>query len=360
MSDKIPVTKSFLPPKANYLKYLNEIWESGWLTNSGGLANSLEKKLEEYLGVKNCILVSNGTIALQLALKALKITKEVITTPYSYVATTNAILWENCKPVFIDIDPKRFSIDTDLIEEAITEKTQAILATNCYGIPSDFEKIEKIANQYNLKVIYDSAHAFKVEKDGLSILNHGDISTLSFHATKLFHTVEGGAIICNDDKISDELKLMRSFGHNGDDYFSLGINGKNSEFHAAMGHCVLEFMPQIIEKRKQLWEAYQSELLGINLIDFSVLEGVNYNYSYFPFVVDNEGMLLVLIQALNANEIYPRRYFYPSLNNLPHNKGETCPISESISKRVICLPLFYELKLEEVLRITTIINRIVL
>ena len=345
---KFPVTKSFLPPKEDYIKILNQIWDSGWLTNDGVVIRGLEKKLEEYLGVKNCIIVSNGTIALQIALKALDIDKEVITTPYSYVATTNALLWENCKPRFVDINPNTFSIDENLLESSINENTQAILATHCYGIPCNVEKIEEIANKYNLKVIYDAAHAFNVKKDGSSILNKGDISTLSFHSTKLFHTVEGGAIICNDESLVKKIKLLRSFGHIGEDYFSLGINGKNSEFHAAMGHCVLPHMGEIIDKRKLLIETYISNLDALNIFKSDVLKTFEFNYSYYPLVVESEEALNSLLLELNKNNIFPRRYFNPSLNNLPHFKGEACPVSEDISSRVICLPLYHELKVGDV------------
>ena len=344
----IPVTKSFLPPKKEYDRFLADIWETGWLTNNGKYLRSLEEKLEVYLGVKNCIIVSNGTIAIQIALRSLNITKEVITTPYSYVATTNALLWEHCKPVFVDIDRNSFSIDARLIESAITEDTEAILATHCYGLPGDLDEIEKIANRNNLKVIYDAAHAFGVQRGGESVLNCGDLSTLSFHATKLFHTVEGGAIICNDDQLAEKIKLIRSFGHVGDNYFSLGINGKNSEFHAAMGHAVLPYVDKIIERRKHIYSSYRKRLESFNQFDFSILESLTYNYSYFPFVADSEDQLLALIRFLNKNDIFPRRYFYPSLNNLPHNVGECCAVSEAISSKTICLPLFYELKDEEV------------
>jgi dTDP-4-amino-4,6-dideoxygalactose transaminase len=356
MKKSIPVTKPFLPPKAEYQKYLDVIWASGWLTNGGDMVTELERRLEAYLGVRHCIFVSNGTIALQIALKVLNITKEVITTPYSYVATTNAILWENCKPVFADIDSESFSINPDLIEAAITNETEAILATNCYGIPCDFKMIQEIADKHKLKVIYDSAHAFKVEQLGNSILKEGDLSTLSFHATKLFHTVEGGAIICSDDALAEKIKLYRSFGHSGDDYYCLGINGKNSEFHAAMGHCVLDFMPQIIDKRKDLWETYKKELVDVNENGFTGLKEVQYNYSYYPLVLESEAMLLRVLKALHKEGIFPRRYFSPSLNNLPHHKGASCPVSESISKRVICLPLYFELKKEEVVAIAKVIK----
>lgn len=343
----IPVTKTFLPKKEEYDTFLNDIWKSGWITNNGKYVNSLEKKLQDYLGVKHCIFVSNGTIAIQIALKVLGISKEVITTPYSYVATTNALLWESCKPVFVDIDPKNFSIDYNLIEAAITENTEAILATHCYGFPGYLLEIEKIAKKYSLKIIYDAAHAFGVSLKGNSVLNYGNLSTLSFHATKLFHTVEGGAIICHDDELAEKIKLYRSFGHEGDKYFCLGINGKNSEFHAAMGHSVLPYMGDIIKRRKEIYHNYVERLFEFNQFNFSILDDFTYNYSYFPFLAKDEPELLKLILHLNEVDVFPRRYFFPSLNKLPHSTGEACPVSENISKRVICLPLYFGLEDEE-------------
>ena len=234
----INVTKTFLPPLDEYIKYLEKIWETHWVTNQGPLAEDLESKLKEYLNVKNLLLVSNGTIALQLAIKALNLKDEIITTPYSYVATTNSILWENCTPVFCDIENKTFCIDADKIEKLINENTSAILATHVYGFPCDVVKIKSLADKYNLKVIYDGAHAFGVNYKNQSLLNFGDISTVSFHATKIFHTIEGGAVITNEDKLNEKLFLYRAFGHLDDEYFSIGINGRTSEFHAAMG-CLL-------------------------------------------------------------------------------------------------------------------------
>src|SRR5688572_25479009 len=235
----INVTKSFLPPIEEYVKYLEGIWERCHLTNHGPLVNELEEKLKTYLGVKNFFYLNNGTIAIQLAIKALDITGEVITTPFSYVATCSSIVWENAKPVFVDIDPGNFTIDATKIEAAITPRTSAILATHVYGIPCNVEEIDRIAKKHKLKVVYDAAHAFGVEYKGASLLNYGHISTLSFHATKLFHTVEGGGITTNDDELAHRIAYMRNFGHKGqEEFWGLGINGKSSEFHAAMGLCM--------------------------------------------------------------------------------------------------------------------------
>ena len=261
----ITVTKTFLPPFQDYIKTLKRAWRKGWVTNNGELVRELEGKLKEYLGVKHLLFCSNGTIVLQMALKALGITKEVITTPFSYVATLNAIIWEGCTPVCVDIRPDTLCINEAKIESAITENTEAIVATHVYGFPCNIEKIEKIATKHHLKVIYDGAHAFGCTYKGKSLLNFGDISTCSFHATKVFHTVEGGCIICQDDDLFKKLSLYRSFGHIGDEYHSVGINAKNSEFHAAMGLIVLPYLKSLISSRKKIIERYISELSSLDL-----------------------------------------------------------------------------------------------
>jgi len=261
----IPVSKPFMPPIDEYNLLIAELWETKWLTNNGVYVRELEQRLETYLQVPSLHFVSNGTLALQLALQALDIKGEVITTPFSFVATTTAIIWENCEPVFVDIDPSTLCIDTDKIEAAITKKTTAILATHVYGIPCDVEKINEIAKKYDLKVIYDAAHAFGVQYKGKSLLKFGDFSTLSFHATKLFHTVEGGAVVNNvGHKLDSKLQLLRSFGFKGDDYIMAGINAKNSEFHAAMGLCNIKYIDKIISERKKITEIYD-EVLSMNM-----------------------------------------------------------------------------------------------
>ena len=278
-----------------------------------------------------------------MALKALGITKEVITTPFSYVATTNVIIWEGCKPVFVDIDAKTFCIDADKIEAAITEDTQAILATHVYGIPCDVEKIEAIAKKYNLKVIYDGAHAFACEYKGKSLLSYGDVSTCSFHATKLFHTVEGGCIIAHDEAIAKQLYLFRQFGHIYDDYLSIGINAKNSEFHAAMGLCVLPEMEHIIAGRKSITAQYDAALSAF--IQRPVMSNeLVYNYGYYPVVFEREEQMMLVIENLKEKNISGRRYFYPSLNELPYLQKQSCSVSEDISRRILCLPIYYGLE----------------
>jgi dTDP-4-amino-4,6-dideoxygalactose transaminase len=354
----INVTKTYLPSFEEYTAVLKRAWDKSWVTNNGLLLQELEAKLKEFLNLKNLLVTSNGTVPLQMALKVLGITKEVITTPFSYVATTNVLLWEGCTPVFVDIDPNTFCIDADKIEAAITPDTQAILATHVYGIPCDVEKIDAIAKKHGLKVIYDAAHAFGCTYNGKSLLSYGDISTCSFHATKVFHTGEGGCIIANDDQLSNQLMLFRSFGHLGDDYFSVGINGKNSEFHAAMGLCVLPQMNNIIEARKQVSKSYD-ELLDSKKIKRPLFnKDCDHNYAYYPVVFESEEVALNVRAALLKNDISTRRYFYPSLNQLPFIKDQvSCPVSEDISKRVLALPLYTDLASEDIIRISTIINQ---
>ena len=321
------------------------------------MVQELEQKLKDYLGVKNILFVSNGTIAIQLAIKALELKGEIITTPFSYVATTTSVIWENCQPVFADIDPITFCISPEDIEKRITPNTSAILATHVYGNACDVEKIQAIANKHNLNVIYDGAHSFGVKIGNESIFNFGDISTISFHATKLFHTIEGGAIVVNDDELAKKLFLYRSFGHIGDGYYTIGINGKNSEFHAAMGLTNLPHVAEIMENRKTSIELYRSFLHTEKISHPEKLENQTENYSYFPVVFENEETLLRVRKNLLDNEISTRRYFYPSLNNLPYLTTQySCPISENISCRVLCLPLYYGLEKDSVERICNIVN----
>lgn len=345
----INVTKSYLPPQEEYNEYLKGIWQRVHLTNHGPLVVELEEKLKEFLGVKHLFFLNNGTIALQIAIKALDLKGEIITTPFSYVATTSSIAWENCKPVFADIHPETYCLDPAKIEARITPQTSAILATHVYGNPCDVEAIQKVANKHKLKVIYDAAHAFGVTYKNSSVLNFGDISTLSFHATKLFHTIEGGAIITNDDQLAHKISYMRNFGHNGsEDFWGVGINGKTSEFNAAMGLCILPKMAEIVAKRRLLSEKYDKLLAGLGLVKPLIDSKVVYNYSYYPIIFKSEKDLLKVKSILNAANIYPRRYFYPSLNTLNYVDNDAMPISEDISTRVLCLPLYYDLREVEV------------
>jgi dTDP-4-amino-4,6-dideoxygalactose transaminase len=355
----INVTKSFLPPLQEYTRYLEGIWERGHLTNHGPLVNELEEKMKNYLGVKHFFYLNNGTIAIQIAIQALDLKDEIITTPFSYVATTSSIVWERARPVFADINEQDFTIDIKALEAAITPATTGILATHVYGIPCAVEAIEKIAATHKLKVIYDAAHAFGVEVNGKGIMNYGDISTVSFHATKLFHTVEGGGIATNDDALAHRIAYMRNFGHNGqEDFWGIGINGKSSEFHAAMGLCVYPHISDIIAKRKQQSLLYDEWLVtpGVPLQRPAIPAGTVYNFAYYPVVFESEQLLLRVRNALNAADICPRRYFYPSLNKLPYVEKQLMPVAESIAARVLCLPLFHDLSSEQIGQICKIIT----
>lgn len=346
-----------MPPLEEYQKYIEQIWDRQYLTNNGPLVQELEEKLKNYLGVKNLLFLSNGTIALQIAIKALELTGEIITTPFSYVATTSSIVWEGCTPVFVDIDPNTFNINPELIEEAITDKTSGILATHVFGNPCDIDAIQSIADKHNLKVIYDAAHCFGTTYKGQSVLDYGDISTTSFHATKLFHTTEGGAVITNDDGLNYRMGQMRNFGHAGFDKFDgVGINGKNSEFHAAMGLCNLNQIERILQNRKKQCLWYDDLLLGVPVQKITVQENGLWNYAYYPIIFENEGVTLKVKSALEKKQIYPRRYFYPSLNTLDYVKDEIVKISDNVSKRILCLPLFEGLSDGEQKLITDIIT----
>lgn len=354
----INVTKPYLPPLEQYENLLKGIWERNWLTNHGPLVQELEAKLSEYLGLQNVLFTNNGTIPLQIALKVLDIQGEVITTPFSYVATTDALLWEGITPVFADISPTTLCIDPTSIEAKITSRTKAILATHVYGIPCDVDRIDEIARRYNLKVIYDGAHAFGVRYKGKSIFDYGDISTCSFHATKLFHTIEGGALFSVHEEIIAKSRLFRSFGHIGDDYYTIGVNGKNSEFHAAMGLCLLPIVNDLIASRKQLFDLYKQNL-DHRAIEYPYIsDQLGYNYAYFPIILKSEDQLLSVKQALYSAGINARRYFYPSLNTLPFlDKHDACPVSEDIALRVLCLPFYPGLKDETVRLISEVVNR---
>jgi len=353
----INVTKTFFPPLEEYHAQLKRIWKNEWLTNRGELVVELEDKIRKKLNVSNIILMNNGTIPLQIALKILGNQGEIITTPFSYVATTSAIVWENCKPVFVDIHPEFLTIDETKIEASITSKTKAILATHVFGNPCYIEVIEKIAKKHHLNVIYDAAHCFGVKYQNQSIFNFGDVSTCSFHATKLFHTGEGGALFCKDDVLRSKLFYSHNFGHNGPlDFHGLGINGKISELQAAMGLSVLPYMDEIIANRKKVVEIYLEKLEWNILKTIKIRKNTQWNYSYFPIIFITEAQLLLVEKALNDENIFPRRYFYPSLNTIEFVKGAKMPVSESIASRILCLPLYAELETNEVQKIVSIIN----
>jgi dTDP-4-amino-4,6-dideoxygalactose transaminase len=333
-------------------------YKNQWLTNRGELVKELEQKLTDYLELKESqiLIMSNGTIPLQIALKLLGKGGEIITTPFSYVATTSAIVWENCTPVFVDIHPEYLTIDETKIEEAITPRTTCILATHVFGNPCNVEVIEEIAKKYNLKVIYDAAHCFGVKYKGKSIFEYGDISTCSFHATKIFHTGEGGAIFCKDPELFHKIFYSHNFGHNGPtDFFGLGINAKISELQAAMGLSVLPYMNSIISTRKIISKYYDDKLNFTKTI--KQRNEVVFNYSYYPILFEKEEQLFDRISELNKNGIYPRRYFYPSLNKLNFlNKTNSCPVSEDVTSRVLCLPVYFDLENESLEKILRLIN----
>ncbi|MFD1143382.1 DegT/DnrJ/EryC1/StrS family aminotransferase [Larkinella insperata] len=355
----INITKSYLPPFEEYVKHLEGIWERIQLTNNGPLVLQLEQELKSYLGIEHLHYCGNGTIVLQMAIKALGLTKEIITTPFSYCASTHAILWENCTPVFADVRAEDFTIDPEKIEPLITENTEAILATHVYGNLCQIDAIEALAKKYNLKVIYDGAHSFGVTYKGKSALAYGDISTCSFHATKVFHTVEGGLVVSHDPEVTEKLSLYRSFGHRFDDYIDIGINGKNSEFHAAMGLCTLPKVPELVEARKQRFARYDSQLDLSRLQQPVIQPEIEYNYAYYPIVFESEAKLLEVKTALEQVQINPRRYFFPSLNTLPFLKStQPCPISEDVALRVLCLPMYPDLEEDVIDQICTIVNKL--
>ena len=357
----INVTKPFLPPIEEYTQLLNGIWDRSWLTNMGPLANRLESQLQDYLGVNDLLFVTNGTIALQFAIKALELKGEIITTPFSFVATASSIVWEGCKPVFVDIESSSLNIDPSKIEAAITSNTSAILATHVYGNPCDVIAIQKIADKYNLKVIYDGAHAFGVKVNGESIFNFGDVTTCSTHATKLYHTIEGGFVVSKHRSLIDKMASMRNFGFDGPERFQeLGINGKNSEFHAAMGLVNLNYIENIHEKRKQLSELYDSKLKNLNITKPLWHSKSKPNYAYYPIILKTEELLLKAKNDLEANEIYGRRYFYPSLaKSLPYVDPVTLKVTDDFAKRVLCLPLYFDLSIDQVDCVSEVILRTV-
>lgn len=354
----IPVTKPFLPPLEDYEALVKGIWQRQWLTNNGPLVNELELQLKLYLDVPHMLYMSNGTVALQMAIKALELKGEIITTPFSFIATTTSIIWEAAKPVFVDIDPETLNIDPLKIEAAITSKTSAILATHVYGNPCDIDAIDAIAQKHNLKVIYDAAHCFGTKYKGKSVFAYGDVSAASFHATKLYHTIEGGAVFAKDPDMLKKLAYMRNFGFNGpEDFACVGINGKNSEFHAAMGIINLKHIDKIIAKRKEQFLLYE-ELLKRPDMKMQVLnKDSTYNCSYFPIILPSEEILNKVLVEMNGNLIFPRRYFFPALHTVNFVDKYNCENCLDISRRVLCLPMYNELTTEEIHFVVRILIR---
>ena len=341
----INVTKTYLPDKEKYKKYIDQIYDNGWITNNGPMVKLLEKRLAEYLGVKNIVLVSNGTVALEIAYRTLGIKGDVITTPFSFVATTSSLVTNGLNPIFADIDSQTLNMDPRNIEKLITPNTSAIVPVHVFANACEVEKIETIAKKYNLKVVYDAAHAFGVRYKGASILNYGDISTLSFHATKTFHSIEGGALIINDDSLVEKARYLINFGiKNAEEIPELGTNAKMNEFEAAMGLCVLDDLQALHAKRKNVYEFYKKELEGVVKFQEQNQDSTQ-NYSYFPIILENEEQLKKMEKALNQKDIFPRRYFYPSLDNLTYiNPKQFCKISRDIASRILCLPMYAELE----------------
>ncbi len=356
-SNRINVTQTFLPNQEEYSTILKDAWDNKWITNRGKLVLKLEENIKTKFAITSMIATTNGTLPIQIAIKALELDGEIITTPFSYIATTSSIIWEGCTPVFVDIKEETLNIDSSKIEAKITDKTTAIIATHVFGNPCEIDAIEKIAKKHNLKVIYDAAHGFGVNYKGKSIFEYGDVSTCSFHATKIFHTGEGGALFTPNKELYDKLFYHHNFGHNGPESFhGKGINAKMSELQAAMGLAVFPYFDKILLKRKSLYMLY-TELLK-NIVVFQKIDkNASYNYSYIPVVFKNEEELLIVQKTLNENGVFPRRYFYPSLNTIEYVKGDNMPISESISSRILCLPLYFELTEESVTMISELIKQ---
>ncbi|WP_099464657.1 DegT/DnrJ/EryC1/StrS family aminotransferase [Parabacteroides provencensis] len=359
MNNIITVTSPLLPPLEEFIPYLQDIWNRKWLTNNGHYHQELEKALCEYLKVPYISLFTNGTLPLMCALQALRITGEVITTPYSFVATTHALWWNGIKPVFVDVDPSTGNLDPDKIEAAITPKTTAIMPVHVYGTPCDIKRIQEIADKYGLKVIYDAAHAFGVEKDGVSVVNAGDMATLSFHATKVYNTIEGGALVCHDEQTKQRIDYLKNFGYADETIVvAPGINGKMDEIRSAYGLLSLKYVNEAIEKRRQITIQYREglkDILGIRF--FNDLIDVKHNYSYFPIFINEEkyGMSRdKLYEKMKSKGIYGRRYFYPLISTFSTYKGLESANRYNLSNaykladEVICLPMHHKLSTNDV------------
>lgn len=357
-SPEITVTKPVLPPLEEYTRYLEKIWAANYLTNNGPLVRELETRLKEKLHVNHLWFVSNGTMALQLALRAANITGDVLTTPFSYVATTDALIWESCTPVFVDIEPRFLTIDPKKLAAALTPRTTAILATHVYGFPCAVDELAEFARQHGLKLIYDAAHTFGCELNGRPLASFGDVSCLSFHATKVFHSIEGGGVVINGDEIlSERVKLMRAFGQAGDDFRSIGINGKNSEFHAAMGLCMLPRVAEIIASRREQFLYYHELLAECDVVlPIPPVAGFRHNYAYCPAIFTDAATTERILNGLAAIGVRARRYFYPALNLLGFlTESRPCPVAEDIAQRIICLPLSADVTADVQRRISKVV-----
>lgn len=359
MAKNIYVTQPTLAPLEEVTELLKSVWESGIMTHNGPLVQRLEKEVAEHLGIKNVVSCVNGTIALQMAIRALELKGEILTTPFTFIATSNSILWENCTPVFVDIDPETFNMDPTKIEEKITYHTVGVMPVHVFGNACDIEAIDAIAKKHNLKVIYDAAHAMCVNYKGKSIFEYGDISTTSFHATKLFGTAEGGAIFTTNDEIDQKLRRIRFFGfENHADIVEDGTNGKMTEVHAAVGLANLKYLDAALEDRTKKYAYYKENLRDVPGVSFQKINDGACNYSYFPIVFKDEAECLKVLEALQAENIYPRRYFYPSINTFTRLfPYVSMPVSEDIASRILCLPHYYSLSMEDVNRIIAIIRK---
>ena len=356
---RIEVTKPFLPPLGKYYNLLEKVWESGILTHNGPMVQSFEKLFSEKYNLMDTVATSNGTIALQIAIRALKLKGEIITTPFTWIATASSIIWENCSPVFVDIDAKTLNIDCDKIEKKITKNTCAILPVHVFGSPCDCILIEEIARKHHLKVIYDAAHAVGSSYNGKSVLSFGDVSATSFHATKLLNTAEGGACFSDNLEIIERLKQIRFFGHNDKkEIVTDGFNGKMTEIHAALGILNLSYIDEILADRKKKYLLYKSLLENTDKIQFQTINVNESNFSYFPILLRDESILIKIVFALNSENIYPRRYFHPAINKFFKILSyQEAPIAEEVSSKILCLPLYYELSCDIIEKISKIILR---
>jgi dTDP-4-amino-4,6-dideoxygalactose transaminase len=357
-NNPIYVTQPSLPPLDEFTQLLKGVWDRGILTHNGPLVQKFESQISEILGLENFLAVANGTLAIQMAIKALELKGEIITTPFTWVATISAIQWEGCKPIFSDIESDTLNLDPNKIEEKITKNTVAIMPVHVFGNPCDVDAIEAIAQKHNLRIIYDAAHAVGSIINGRSLLEFGDISVTSLHATKLINTAEGGGCITTNKKLFEKLKRIRFFGHNDSkDIVEEGFNGKLTEVHAALGLANLKYYNEVLADRKEKYFKYKEALSGINYLDFQKIKFGESNYSYFPIIFDSEERLLKVEMLLNKSQIFPRRYFYPSVNTFDKIVNyQEMPISEDVSKRILCLPLYWKLTNDELLYIIEIIK----
>lgn len=353
----ISISSPYMPNKKKYQSLVDDIYASGWITNNGPMVQRLESALQSYLGVKNLVLVTNGTVALQIAYRALDLTGDVLTTPFSYIATASSLAWQNLRPVYSDIDASTLNLDPALLERAITEKTSAILPVHVFGNACEVDAIEEIGSRNNIPVIYDAAHTFGVKLNGESLLKRGTISTLSFHATKLFHTIEGGAIMTDDDNLAAKIRRLRDFGIDTDrSIVDVGVNGRMNEFSAAMGLCVLDEIDQILTAREEIYDKY-SALISDKIMRPTWAAGCTRNWHYYPLIFDSEKTLLNVVSKLEKIGVSPRRYFYPSLESIPVLGGVgDVPVSADIASRILCVPLYPGLKDENIDMISATVN----